>query len=273
MIYWPPQAEVFMPKQISRVLFCLIALGVLSGQANNTLSRNCDGRHLERADRGELARFDSELRHALHHQDITALAVLVHYPLRVNTPNGGTILIANPQALQARWPELFPAPLREAVLKTAPADVACRSDGIMYGNGVLWVRGQIQGTGLSYRIHALNVPTPSRPLPPGERALAFVCETPFHRIVIDRDGEEYYRYRAWNKPRSVQLPPDAEVLQGSLSYDGSGICAAAQWRFSSGNTTYVVSELSACQPDVPEAALGQLEVTVNGKVQQPLWCQ
>lgn len=262
-----------MHKKISAILLSLMTLGGFPSQADSRLSSSCDGRHLERADRGELARFDSELRHALHHQDITALAILVHYPLRVNTPNGGTILIANPQALQARWPELFPAPLREAVLKTAPADVACRSDGIMYGNGMLWAQGQIQGAGLSYRVHAVNVPVSSRPLPAGERSLAFVCETPLHRIMIDGDGEERYRYRVWNKPRSVQLPPDTEILQGSLSYDGTGICAAAQWRFLHSNSTYTVSELSACQADIPAAALGQLEVLVNDKVQQTLWCQ
>lgn len=262
-----------MFKQISVLLFCFIAFSALPSQANKPFSQDCDGRHLDRVDRGELARFDSELRHALHHQDVTALAALADYPLRVNSPQGGTILIANPQALQARWAELFPDELRAAVLKTRPADVACLSQGIMYGHGVLWVQGQIQGKGISYRIHALNLPETTPPKPFRDPPLAFVCETALHRIVIDEADPDSYRYRAWNKPRSLQGEPDMTVTAGRLSYDGRGLCATAQWQFPTGDTLYTVAARNACGAEVPEAARGQLRVTVAGKVQQTLWCQ
>ena len=81
------------------------------------------------------------------------IAFLVYFPLRVNQ-EGTTISVEDAATLQARFQEIFPAVVRATVLDQWPETVFCSSEGIMYGNGEIWIRATDQ----RYAISAINLP-------------------------------------------------------------------------------------------------------------------
>lgn len=230
---------------------------------------SCDGSLYELKDRGELLQFDTELRQALKEKNLLQLSTLVNYPLRVNSEWGGTIEISNPQALKHYFETIFPPALREKILATSPQDVSCMGKGIMYGQGELWVQPVILEAGaFTYRVEAVNLfAAMSQP----QDQLSFVCETAYHRILIDTDKDQL-RYRAWNKPRALTQDPDLELGAGTRDYQGRGVCGYHIWQFANGTTQYSVSEASLCgEEDV--LMRGRLVISDKGKELQTLECR
>jgi len=198
------------------------------------------------------------------------MALLVRFPLRINQ-DGGRYSIDDPAALQSRFQELFPATVRNAVLNRKPTDVSCMNEGIMYGNGDVWVTQ----TKLGFEIKVINLPTLRDP-----KALhaaikvEFVCRTERHRILIDSDAEGLPRYRSWNIPRSIIEKSDLEIAKGHKEIEGTDGCTHVVWAFKNDTTTYTVEELG-CFPDTnqpPEGARGVLEVMAADKPETSSWC-
>jgi hypothetical protein len=217
--------------------------------------------------------FDKELRTALSRQDVAAMALLVRFPLRVNSFDGSSISLNNVEALQTRFAEVFPSTVRSAVLNQKPEDVFCKYTGIMYGHGEVWIEAVEGGATQRYRVMTINLPAlDAERVSRKPTMLEFVCAAERHRVVIDSDGSGKVRYRAWNKPRFLADPPDMEVAAGTKSFEGTGPCAHAIWRFRKGNTEFVVSELGCAGGAVPTGATGDLEVSIDGRLQQRWWC-
>ena len=127
-------------SQIVTVVLVLLA-GTPAFTGDSALGRSCDLTIVGATDKQAFLRFDKELHTALSQQDVAATALLVRFPLRINYPDGSTILISNVKALQTRFTEAFPPTVRSAVIKQKADEVFCRDEGIMYGRGELWGPG------------------------------------------------------------------------------------------------------------------------------------
>ncbi|HEY9842248.1 MAG TPA: hypothetical protein V6D23_17420 [Candidatus Obscuribacterales bacterium] len=260
-----------MRSVLTAIALSLALMNMPQSRAQSAFEPGCNGKLYDVQDHGELARFDAELRQALKGQNVLQLAALVNYPLRVNGPGRGTILISDPQALKSYFQTVFTPQLRARLLKTTTRDVSCMVKGIMYGGGELWAQPVLLEAGkFAYRVDAINLLEPE---PVNQDRLDFVCETAYHRIVIDT-VKDTQRYRSWNKPRSLTARPDVEIGAGSLDWQGTGVCAYSNWSFRSGTAGYVVHEASPCgSGDETVASRGSLDVVLNGKTVQTLLCQ
>jgi len=212
-------------------------------------------------------RFDGELRSALKRNDAAAIAFLINFPLRVNTGKG-TLLIPDSESLNGHYAEIFPSQVREQVLATGPDDYICRYDeGLGYKAGVIWVSTD------DHKFTLQSVNTPDLHAKADKPALAYTCETKTHRISIEDLNNEKYRYRSWNKPKELNEPPDVEIANGTLHFEGTGICSYGVYSFTKGNVEYIVSQGLGCSDGKePKGATGDLHVTVSGKDVTQVWC-
>ena len=219
-------------------------------------------------DKESFLAFDRELRYALSKQDPMVMSLLVGFPLRVND-GAGSILVNDATALQARFEDVFPPKIRSAVLDHKVESVSCNFGGIMYGNGDLWVYVTEQG----YEVAAINLPRSQRKVPVLPK-LDFVCDAEKHRVVVDALPGRAYRYRAWDKPRSITERPDVEVSTGTKEYQGTGPCRHPIWTFADGDSEMVVSGLgcSAASNQPPAGARGTLDVSVTKEENGHWWC-
>jgi hypothetical protein len=216
--------------------------------------------------------FDRELRAAITRQDAVALAFLVTFPLRVNDA-GGTISIDNAAALKMNFQQVFTAAVRKAILNQKFDDLGCNQEGIGYGLGVIWVNASDRG----YAIWSVNrdavPPYPSTRTAP---TINYVCQTPTHRILVETLSKGTLRYRSWNKPRFVTVPPDLVITGGKETVEGTGVCAVSVYTFKSGAAVYSVDGGLGCfadsEPGPPKDATGQLVVTTTGKPLVDSWC-
>jgi len=212
-------------------------------------------------------RFDAALRSALKRNDAAALAFLIHFPLRVNTSKG-TLLIPDAQSLSGHYVETFPPEVREQILGTVPEDYTCRYDeGLGYKAGVIWASTD----GNKFTLESVDTADPNAKL--DKPALIYTCETKTHRISIEALNNGKYRYRSWNKPKELSDPPDAEIANGTLHFEGTGICSYSVYSFTKGDVEYTVSQGLGCTDGKePDRATGELHVTVAGKGVTQDWC-
>ena len=210
--------------------------------------------------------FDRELRAALAKQDAFTVAALTKYPLQINDDRGGYAL-TEPAAVQSHFQEVFPPAIRTAVSNQKPGDFFCTAEGIMYGNGQIWV----EATPVGYAIKVVNLPAPDHA---SASRIDFVCNAEKHRIIVDEAAGGAVRYRAWNRPRRLSDTPDLEIPAGKASVEGTGPCEYRLWKFNRGGTEYTVSELGGCgEPNsTPNGARGTLDVTAGGKSLAHFWC-
>ena len=213
--------------------------------------------------------FDRELRAALTKQNALALAFLVKFPLRVNAP-GGAYSLDDAQALQTHFQMVFSPSVRKAILDQPIDEIGCNIEGVMYGQGVIWVNATKRG----YEIEVVNDEETLPPLPKGTPQINYICQTQTHRVVVDTGLDGAFRYRAWNKPRAIPEKPDLEILGGKDSFEGSDICAYPIWTFKNGRTVYRIEGALGCYGEVepPKDATGRLVVTVPGKPDEEMWC-
>lgn len=203
--------------------------------------------------------FDSELRDALSVQDAGKIALLVSFPLRVNSDRG-SYYIEDAQSLQGWFAETFPPAVLKVVLGNRAERISCVEGGILYGNGELRVNFEKKGFG----IVSIDVSRFSRyrqPQKPG--TVQFACQTAKTRAIVDtaRDGSP--RYRAWNKPRTLDDKPDIEIAKGTASVEGTDGCTHMVWTFADATTKVDIEELG-CMPDSnqpPHGAVGVLDVS------------
>lgn len=212
--------------------------------------------------------FDSALRSALKRNDATALAFLVNFPLRVSTSKG-TLLIPDAESLSGHYVEIFPPELREQVLSTGLGDYICRYDeGLGYKRGAIWVSTD----GHKFGLDAVNT-ADSSSVKSDKPTLIYTCETKTHRISIEDLNNGKYRYRSWNKPKELSEPPDLQISDGTLHFEGTGICSYGVYSFTKGNVEYTVDQGLGCTDGTePKHATGELYVTMAGKDVTKAWC-
>lgn len=267
-------------KKATLPIFALLSACFLTPpvMAETRLGDSCDLSVLGVDDNGNFHHFDNALREAVTSRNAAALAALVQYPVRLNYKSGAHVDLGDAATLQGHAATLWPI-LQTAVIGQQPGELFCNADGVMYGDGTVWVNPDSHGQ--RFRISALNLPVdaparntstaaaPARPAATGKTMLA--CHTNKFHIVIDAAADEQPRYRSWNRPH---LPPDepAMNLVGEESGEGSGPCFHRIWRFRNGNTDYIVSEPGCDAGDAPANAKARLEVDVHGKQQLESWC-
>jgi hypothetical protein len=241
---------------------------------DTVLGDSCNLGILSATDKQTFLRFDKELRTALSRQNVEATALLVDLPLRINYPDGSTILIGNVKALQTRFSEIFPPHVRSAILNQKIDEIFCNDEGIMYGSGALWVqRIESQPVEL-YRAFAINLRSPAvRRRPYESTGLQFVCDAADRRIVIDTDASKRVRYRAWNQPRAVTDKPDIELISGTVLFDGSGLCVYPIWTFTKGTSKFMVRRVGCTDGSEPKGTTGEFEISLGDTVQQRSWCR
>ncbi len=241
--------------------------------ANTVLGGSCDLAIAGGGDvRGFLA-FDAEFRSALMRQDAAAMAFLVRFPLHVYHPGGYSTSLDEPAALQALFNETFPSVVREVILKQKPESIFCKSAGIMYGSGEVWVEPTQQGKAIRYQVTSVSasvVGTESEKF--RTRRITFICDAEKHRVIVDQTSNTTARYRAWDKPRSIADPSDLEIPAGQIELEGTSPCGHTFWNFRKGNTRYVVSDLGCTDGREPRGAVGNLEIYSNSNLLQRWWC-
>jgi len=267
-------------KKTTILIFALLSAGSLttSAMAETRLGDSCDLSVLGVHDNANFYHFDNALREAVTSRNAAALAALVQYPIRLNYKNGAHAGIDDAATLQGHAAALWPI-LQTAVIGQQPGELFCNADGVMYGDGAVWVNPENDGQ--RFRISALNLPVdaPARNASTGAAAAhpakagktMLTCDTNKFHIVIDAAADQQPRYRSWNRPH---LPPDAPAMNlvGEENGEGTGPCFHRIWRFRNGNTGYVVSEPGCDAGDVPANAKARLEVDIHGKPQLESWC-
>lgn len=94
----------------------------------------------------DVERFWNELRRGLEPPSPAAVADLVHYPLRVTTPDSSWH-VADRDVLIRDFEVLFPAELRDRVLASALGDLVSTSRGVAVALGRLWIGPVCEVTG------------------------------------------------------------------------------------------------------------------------------
>lgn len=235
--------------------------------AQSALNANCDLGILGVSGAKHFLTFDKELKESLESKDSGKLALLLKYPFRINDDRGSYYL-HDAASFSARAEEVFTASVRDAILKRGIEAIWCNYTGITYGDGVVWVNPTEQ----SFAIEAVNLPAKSGRTVLAQHATEFICRAEKHRVIVDHGPSGKLRYRSWNKPRSLVEKPDLEISDGKEKTEGSGACVYAIWEFSSGSANFSVSQLGACDPGVPNDAIGSLEVSVTGSQPIQWWC-
>jgi hypothetical protein len=211
--------------------------------------------------------FEAELHAALSNADANALAFLVEFPLSVNTTKG-SISIENASSLQGHLQDVFTPSVRKLILAAPADDFFCHEEMLGYANGVLWITLTKSG----YKILIVNAQTDSADTS-HEPTLAFACQTKTHRILIDRQSSGVLRYRSWNTPKALTLPPDLELFDGKDRWEGTGVCALEYYTFAKGNVVIEIQKGLGCgDGSEPAKATGHLSVTISNKQVTDTWC-
>jgi hypothetical protein len=114
----------------------------------------------------EVAAFLVSLQDSVRSNDPKKVAALVKIPLRVgySTKNSEraarVVTISGPSEFVRRYPEIFTADVRAAVLTQSPATLFRNWQGVMIGNGELWYAGVCQDARCStrqIRVISLNI--------------------------------------------------------------------------------------------------------------------
>ena len=100
----------------------------------------------------QVAQFVARLKQAVAADDRAAIAGMVRYPLRVNSAAGRPTFYRNAAALSANYTQVFTPGVKAAVAAARPDDLFARDQGVMIGNGEIW----INETGGAMKIITVN---------------------------------------------------------------------------------------------------------------------
>jgi hypothetical protein len=249
--------------QLALLLPMLASLAICQ---ETKLGDSCDLSLFTDRDAKSFLAFDKELREAIAKRDPVTVSMLVAFPLRINS-NRGSWSIDDAAALQSHFEEIFPEPVRNAILHQDPAKIFCRDQGAMYGNGEVWVNTAKFG----FAVSVINLAALQKPRS-APNQVEILCQTDSYRIVVDSDKANASRYRAWNRPHPLTGPPDLEIKGGEKSFEGTGLCAHPLWSFTNKSATYVIEGLGCTEDEPPKGAIGRFEVSVSNESKTSGWC-
>lgn len=201
--------------------------------------------------------------------DRAALAALVSYPLRRDTPLSR---IDTPQQFLEAYDEILDDAIVNAVASSNGSadwsEVGWR--GIMFQNGLVWLDGDGRLTAVNYetqqgkRKRAQLIAADQQRLHPSVRdftAPVLEWETATYRIRIDRIAGDRFRYAVWPVRRSTADKPDLILGNGSVTYEGSG--GNHHYDFTSDSVRYRCTVWVMGEAGSPP---GDLEVYRRGKL-------
>lgn len=216
-----------------------------------------------------LLAFDKELRDALSTSDISRIALLVEYPLRINDSRGSWY-IHDAASLDGHFSDIFTTTVKKVILRQHLDDENCGAYTVVYGLGEavanLYERG--------YRISSINTSTTDAQQKSLLGHVEFACRTDASRMVIDSQADGNQRLRAWDTGKLLTQKPDFEITGGKKEIEGTGGCAHAVWTFQSGESKFSLSE-GGCYPDSnqpPSDAHGQFGKKTGAKDESWSWC-
>lgn len=101
----------------------------------------------------------------------------------------------------------------------------------------------------------------------------FLCKTEKHTIQIDKIGAETYKYRSWNKPKTLDSKPDMELTSKNVTTSGTGECRHTDYRFKTGKVEFLVdNDINCVEGRPPANAIGNLRVSINGDEKSHYYC-
>ena len=110
--------------------------------------------------------FLTTLQTAVTHDDSTAVAALVAYPLSVNRPHGG-FAVGNRRTFLLRYRQIITPPVRRAILAQVPDSLFANWQGLMIGRGDVWFGPECGAsapkTCATLHIIAINLDAPEDP--------------------------------------------------------------------------------------------------------------
>jgi hypothetical protein len=96
-------------------------------------------------DKEAFIRFYYAFKRAVAKDDRKAVAGMVSYPLTAVGLKNRQIPLKRPADLVAHYAAVFPACMRQAVLSQRISRIFCRDQGVMFGDGEVWIAGVAEG--------------------------------------------------------------------------------------------------------------------------------
>ena len=104
------------------------------------------------SDPAHVTQFVVRLKQAVATGDRAGVAAMVNYPLRVNSSGGRSMTYRNAAALRASYARVFTPEVKAAVAAAKADDLFSRDQGVMIGNGEVWMN-EVHG---SMKIISIN---------------------------------------------------------------------------------------------------------------------
>ncbi len=123
------------------VALALGALLVATGPALANESGQVDNPYAAAgiSDSTHVTRFLARLKHALAAGDRAAVAAMINYPLHVYAPGMGSTIYRDAATLRAGYARVFTPEVTAAVAAATPGSLFVRDQGVMIGNGQVWM--------------------------------------------------------------------------------------------------------------------------------------
>jgi hypothetical protein len=86
-----------------------------------------------------VTQFLAQLQHAMAADDRATVAAMVKYPLMVHPLKGPAMTYRNGAALTANYAQVFTPEVKAAVAAAKPDNLFARDQGVMIGNGEIWM--------------------------------------------------------------------------------------------------------------------------------------
>ena len=103
--------------------------------------------------------------------------------------------------------------------------------------------------------------------------VAFTCNTDKHTIVIEKLDAVNFRYRSWNKPKTMQEKPDMDLKSNDASVVGTGPCRHNEYNFKTGKVVFSIDDdLQCVEGKPPQNAIGNLNVYINDELKSHYFC-
>jgi hypothetical protein len=91
------------------------------------------------SDPAHVTQFLDRLKQAMAADDHATVAAIVKYPLTVNSSPGRPVTYRNAAALSANYARVFTPEVKAAVAAARPDNLFVRDQGVMIGNGEIWM--------------------------------------------------------------------------------------------------------------------------------------
>ena len=190
---------------------------------------------------------------------------MVRFPLHAR--NGCSCpSIADRGEFIAGFDRIFTAEARRVVAEQRIDQLFCEANGVMYGNGQVWV-GLVDGeTPERYGVTQVSVGE-CDPRPPGKRVTLLRCVTGRRWHHVDWTGRQY-RYRGG---LLGSTKPSRTLLGGVETSEGTGAFRYELWTFQTDSGGYQLSNMNSFGESPPETQLGTFaELEVGQEIGIPL---